>query len=363
MKYPKAKKLPSGSWYCRVRVGGKDVSITRPTEREAVAEAMAVKAGLKDAPRKEAAQRRNLTVTKAIDQYIEARSNVLSPETVRGYRIIQRHRFAGAMRLKIYEVSQEKWQQIVNAEARAYSAKTVKNAWGLLSAVIEETTGERIDVRLPQVVEQDRPFLTPDQIPVFVEAIRGLPVEIPALLALSSLRKSEILALRWENIDLENGVFWVKGAAVKDENNKLVYREENKNSRSRRAVPIIPPLQAALEANKKPSGLVVPGSYASKLYKEINLICDANGLPRVGVHGLRRSFASLAYHLEWSEEMTMRVGGWTNIMTMRRIYTKLSEQDIAAQSAKFRGFFKRNGDENDDGKPCDSKNIRNTNAF
>lgn len=348
MKYPKARKLPSGSWYCRVRVDGKDVSITRPTEREAVAEAMAVKARLKDAPRQEAVRRRSLTVTKAIDQYIEARSNVLSPATVRGYRIIQQHRFAGAMQLKIYEVSEEKWQQIVNAESRLYSAKTVKNSWGLLSAVIKEATGEKFNIRLPQVVEEDRPFLTPEQIPIFVDAIRGLPVEIPALLALSGLRQSEILALRWENIDLQNGVFWVKGAAVPDEHNNIVYRKENKNNRSRRPVPIIPPLQVALEANQKPSGLVVPGSYANTLYKKINRICGANGLPLVGIHGLRRSFASLAYHLGWSEEMTMRVGGWTNIMTMRRIYIKLSEQDIAAQSAEFRGFFEQNGNKNDD---------------
>jgi hypothetical protein len=46
MKVPKAKQLPSGQWFCRVRVDGQDVCITRPTEKAAVAEAMAVKAGV-----------------------------------------------------------------------------------------------------------------------------------------------------------------------------------------------------------------------------------------------------------------------------------------------------------------------------
>lgn len=339
MKHPKAKRLPSGSWYCRVRVQGQDISITRSSEREAVAEAMAVKAGLRDAQSLETVQRRNLTVSKAIDQYIESRCNVLSPSTIRGYRNIQRHRFSGAMQLKICEITQENWQRIVNGEARVYSAKTVKNAWGLLSAVITETTGKKIIVRLPQVVDKDLPFLSSEEITIFVEAIHGQSIEVPALLALSSLRRSEILALRWESVDLKNGLLWVKGAAVEDEHNKMVYRQENKNHRSRRAIPIIPPLQAALEANKKPSGLVVPDGYPSKMYVGINRICEANGLPKVGVHGLRRSFASLAYHLGFSEEMTMRIGGWSNIYTMRRIYTKLSEQDITAQSAAFKGFF------------------------
>ena len=47
MKTPKAKKLPSGSWYVSVRIDGKDISITRSTEKEAVAESMAIKAGIK----------------------------------------------------------------------------------------------------------------------------------------------------------------------------------------------------------------------------------------------------------------------------------------------------------------------------
>ena len=42
MKAPKAKKLPSGSWFVRIRIDGKDIGITRQTEKEAVAEAMAV---------------------------------------------------------------------------------------------------------------------------------------------------------------------------------------------------------------------------------------------------------------------------------------------------------------------------------
>ena len=52
MKIPKAKQLPSGSWFCRVRGNGQDIGITRPTEKEAVAEARAVKAGAKVAARR-----------------------------------------------------------------------------------------------------------------------------------------------------------------------------------------------------------------------------------------------------------------------------------------------------------------------
>ena len=88
MKVPKARKLPSGSWFCRVRVNGQDIGITRPTEKEAIAEAMAIKAGTKAA-----AKSGRKTLTEAIDNYIAVRENVLSPSTIRGYRAIQNGRF------------------------------------------------------------------------------------------------------------------------------------------------------------------------------------------------------------------------------------------------------------------------------
>jgi hypothetical protein len=49
MKTPKARKLDSGSWFCRVMVDGKTFCITRDTEKAAIAEAMAIKAGMKAA--------------------------------------------------------------------------------------------------------------------------------------------------------------------------------------------------------------------------------------------------------------------------------------------------------------------------
>lgn len=337
LRAPKARKLPSGSWYCRVRVGGGDVSITRSTEAEAIAEAMAVKVGIKEKSQSIVTLQK-VTVHQAIDNYISARENVLSPSTVSFYRAVQRTRFQAIMDKKISEISQRQWQQIVNAEARRCSAKTLKNAWGLLRSVITEATDQHMNVRLPQVVEKNRPFLDPDQIPKFVQAVKGTEVEIPALLGLSSLRRSEILALKWDNVNLRKGTISVEGAAVIGPEGKLVHKETNKNTSSRRVVPIIAPLRIALENVPVKKGLVVDVP-PNSIYKQINEICRNSGLPEIGVHGLRRSFASLAYHLGFSEEMMMRIGGWSDIYTMRKIYTKLSEKDIAEKSSVFTTFF------------------------
>lgn len=345
VKYPTARQLPSGSWFCRVRVNGQDISITKPTEKEAVAEAMAIKEGIieaRKAPKKK-------TVTAAIDDYIEARRNILSPSTIRGYKIIQDHRFRPMMQKDIYSITQEQWQRAVNLEAKAITAKTLKNSWGFISSVIAETTGQHITVRLPQVIRAERPWLTPEQIPVFVEAIKGDIAEVPALLALSSLRRSELLDLRWDDIDMDNGTIRVSGSAVHDEDGQLIHRAENKNTTSQRIVPMIQPLKDALDRTEQRGEYVVQLS-PNTIFRHINQACESNGLPKVGVHGLRHSFASLAYYLNMPEKVAMEIGGWANDQTMHKIYTHISQSQVTTAAQAFTDFFApekaKNGNEN-----------------
>ena len=91
---PKVTQLPSGSWHCRIRINGKDIYITKDTEKEAVAEAMAVKAGIKEAESKSAAKK--LTLAEALDNYIEQRRGFKSPSTIYAYESYRKQRFQSA---------------------------------------------------------------------------------------------------------------------------------------------------------------------------------------------------------------------------------------------------------------------------
>lgn len=338
MKVPVAKQLPSGNWFVRIRIDGKDIGITRPTEKEAIAEAMALKAGVKNERDKAP---KDLTLRQAIDQYIELRSAALSPSTIRGYTMIRDHRFPELMDRTIRATTDLMYQRAVNAAAKQYSAKTVRNTWAFIASVLREVADREVKCVTPTVVVQERPFLEPEEIPLFVEELRGRPVEIPALLALHGLRASEVMDVRWSDIDLAKKMIRVHGAAVRDKDNNLVHKQTNKNAASRREVPIlIDRLIAAVAEADKP-GEYVCSVKGTGLYNAINLVCKHAGLPQVGVHGLRHSFASLCYHLNLPEQLCMRLGGWSDAGTMRKIYTHLAQRDIHKHTAALVDFFNK----------------------
>lgn len=328
IKIPEPRLLPSGKWHIYLRA--EKTPVTANTPEECRATARAIRMGLTDA----AKQPDKITLNEAIEKHLASKSNVLSPSTMRGYRIIQRNRFKPYMNQSIGSVN---WQRAVNEEAKTCSAKTLKNAWGFVSGILQSYNIPLLNIHLPQVVPKELPFLQPDQIPVFLTAIKNTRVETAALLALHSLRMSEIMALTWDDIDLNNNLIYVRGAIVPDENNRLVSKEANKNESSRRMVPIfIPRLREVLLMH---SGYAPVTLKNQSVYSDINSICAENNLPLIGVHGLRRSFASLAYSLNLNELTTMKIGGWANNSTMRKIYTKLADKDYSSGIEALHSFF------------------------
>lgn len=340
MKVPTPKKMSSGNWYINMRLGGESINVTEPTERACIRSAQLIKAEYLAGKREAKAKPQALTLTKAIDKYIQSRENVVSPSTVRGYRNIQNTRFKAYMEKDVTSFDSDLCQEMVNQEARLCGAKTLTNAWGLISSVLRYTTGSSFSVKLPQIVQNERLFLDPDQISKFVSIVKGSEVEIPALLALCSLRTSEIRALTWDNVDFDRNIVHVRGSVVYDEDRNLVHKKENKNSTSRRDVPMIPQLASALRNIEHTSDYVFPGSI-QHVYLRINKICKANGLPEVGLHGLRHSFASLAYHLNMPAKIAQQIGGWANDQVMQRIYTHISQADLIANQNKMLEYYKK----------------------
>lgn len=346
MKLPEPKKRKNGTWYIQLRLNGVSHYVNGSTAKECRDKARLLKSEYSAGVRE--IKKGVPTLTEAIDRYIDKRRNTLSPSTIEGYRHIQRGRFVDVMQEPID--AKIDWQAVCNAEALLCAPKTLRNAFRFVVSVLGENGINAPKVTLPPLNTSMRQWLEPEQIPPLVAAAVGTPSAFPVLLALHSLRRSELLAVTWEDIDLQRGMIHVSGAIVMDENRNYIEKPTNKTQSSNRLVPImIPEFRAALEdvpPDKRAGHLVTCSPNTVPVL--INRACRAAGVPEVGTHGLRHSFASLAYHLGMSELETMELGGWSDAGTMRKIYTHLSQRDKANAQNKMRLFY-----ENACSRACD----------
>lgn len=338
MKLPEPKKLPSGNWHIMLRLGGQTQSVTRPTKTECVAAARLIKSEYLAG--KKLKSKSDSTLDDIMKKFIDSRRKVLSPSTLNGYECIRKNRFQNYLKKKPSEI--KNWQNLIDSEIEdGVKAKTVKNSWALLASALAYEGEDVPKVTLPKIMPAVRPWLDADQVKIFVKAVHGHPVEIPALLALHSLRRSEILGLTWENIDLKQKTIRIVETAVIGEGNKLVQKKSTKSRKGSRTVPImIPELESALAAvpEDKRKGQLYDKT-PTLIWEQVNLICKRNGLPEVGVHGLRHSFCSLAHHVGMSEAETMLLGGWEDVGTMRKIYQHISDADRLKAENKLTSFF------------------------
>lgn len=348
MKIPEPRQLPSGHWFIRLRLGGESIPITTASRRECVSQAQMIKAEYlagREVQRKKLPPAPDMTLRELLDAYITKYKPVLSPVTVRGYCGIRDNRFAAYMDRRLRDIKD--WQRVVNDETGVCGAKTLKNAWSLVRSALVDAKQPAPEVTLPQIVPNERPFLTAEQIRRLVAAVRGSKYEIPILLGLHGLRRSEIAALSWERVDLKAGVIRVEGAVVPDETGKYVSKPTNKNAASRRPVPImIPELRAALEAvpESDRSGPVVR-CHINTIYKAVNTLCEREGLPLIGAHGLRHSFASLGHFVGVPSEDMQVLGGWSDAGTMKKIYTHIEQAGLLRAQNAMAAFYQNSAPE------------------
>lgn len=323
---PKPRQLPSGTWFGQLEYKKQRFSVSAATEVEWYTKARAVKLGLIEAEKK----RSGITLRTAMRNYIDQNTNTLSPSTIRGYEIIYRNRFKAYMDKDALTIN---YQKMINNEAAIVAPKTIANAWGLVSPALAAAGVPVPNVNTPAVAESDEDFLDYEQIKLFLAAVRDKPVELAALLALHGLRTSELLDLDVSQITSEH--ILIKGATVPNKDNKLVHKATNKNKTSRRTVPvIIPRLLEVLPEQGKAVTL-----HPSTIRSHIEKVCSTADLPLCSPHDLRRSFASLAYHLKWDELTTTRIGGWSNVQTVNKIYRKLAEKDHNADVERMKEFY------------------------
>lgn len=326
MKVPKAKQLPSGSWNVQVMVDGLRVSITEPSEKEAVAKAMQIKAGRERAGK----STRAMTVGEAIDRYIESKDSVLSPSTISGYKRIREHAFPELMKTRIPALTQEAVQRAVNKMAKDKSPKSVRNAHGLLSAALAVYAPElSLRTTMPQRKRYDAAVPSGDDVAAIMAEAVGTKDELPILLAVwLGLRMSEILGLKGE--DVEGGVLHIRRALV-DEGEKAT-----KTYSSNRDLPL--PAHIASLIHAEPGERIVPSTRRA-LYCRFQAICKRAGVQHYRFHDLRHINASVMLALGVPNRYAQERMGHATDHMLKTVYQHTMSKEAEETANRVDGYF------------------------
>lgn len=336
MKLPEPKQKENGKWIIQVQVDGKRRSKEFETKEEALYWASGIKTGHKEATRKPS----SLTVEKAIEKYIETKSAILSPSTVRGYKGIKESRIEEIKTTQLSDLTQDKIQRWVNSLSRSHSPKTVANAHGLISAVLREYHPDMVlHTTLPQKVRPDIQIPTEAELIRIIDAARGTKYELPITLAIwLGLRQSEIVGLTWSCI--KGDTLQIRQAIVMGEDGPT--QKGTKSYSGKREIRLPSYIQNLLAEQPRKNEFIVNLS-GKAIYSGFSRICEKAGVPHFRFHDLRHANASVMLAVGVPDKYSMkRMGHATNNMLKTTYQHTIKEKELAFDQtidAEFEKMF------------------------
>ena len=271
----------------------------------------------------------------AIDQYIDLKRNVLSPATIRGYEKIKRCNLQELMNIPIRDLEIEVVQRAVNTMAAEHSAKSVRNAYGLVSATLKMLApGMQLQITLPAETPKEYNVpITKDLNKLLDAASENMKTAI-MLAAFCSMRRSEIVAL--ESDDISGNVIHICRAAVHNSDGETVIKS-TKTYKSDRYVTAPDML---IDHIKERKGRVCPIAL-STITKEFRRIRNKAGVS-CRFHDLRHYYASVLHAINVPDQYIMTSGGWKTDSVLKRVYRNTLSDFEKANAKKATRYFNKN---------------------
>lgn len=283
----------------------------------------------------------SLTVSDALDRYLEAKAAVLSPSTLRSYEGMRKLHFSDIGKCLVSRLSRTEVQAWVSRlTASGLSAKTVKNCFGLLSAAVSLADDNvRLTAQLPQQQKFDNYCPSDQDIAALLDQIRrngdGELLRAVLLAAFGPCRRSEVCALTSD--DIKGNVVYITKAMVKDNTGAWIVKlPKTKDSTRRIVYPdfVIKEL-AGVEGRIIPH---TPDYIGDKFRKTLK----QTGLPQFRFHDLRHYGASIMMYLGVSQKTIESRGGWSpNSPVLRRIYQNQIDEEMRRETDKVLRHFEQ----------------------
>lgn len=354
---PKAKKLPSGNWRVQasVTVNGSRIRRSFTAETSKRAEQLALNwqndNNLQNCS--------NINLKQAFERYINAKKNVLSPSTIKGYVNFKNNALNDIMHLKINTLTFEQIQRAINIYSADHSPKSVRNCCGLLSAVLKMFRPDfNLRVSLPQKEKKQIYVPTDDDIKKLLTITKNTNYYVPILLAaFGGLRQGEICALTDKDV-CDNGVIVTKSMVSDNKGGWLIKTPKTYSSNRKVELP-----KFVVDEIKSIKGNLSKQN-PHTLSKAFHQIIKNNNLNYFRFHDLRHYYVSSLHSIGIPDKYIMAQGGWSTNYTMQTVYNHVlanKQSEFAEKTTEhFKGVFNNKNNINVTQKVTQNQTSRTT---
>ncbi len=351
-----AKKLPSGSWRCRVF---SHYEIRPDGTKKSVYETFVVKdpskRGKKECERLAAEWSVNrqdrgpdITVREAIRKYIDLKEHVLSPSTIRGYERYYANCYESIQLYSVRELTAPLVQSWVNAFSATHSPKYTKNAYGLLRSACEFCGGPQLHATMPASQRFNAHAPCDEEIRSLIEYLQTAPRARDAkeelltailLAAFGSLRRGEICALTAADFDFDDCTVRINKDIVEDKDRAPVLKHAPKTDVSNRIVKLPRFVLDRIDPNTRGRIIKATPEIITNRFRRAIRFSHAE-IP-FRFHDLRHYYVSIAHALGIPDAYIMQSGGWKTDGVMKRVYRNTLSDRAALEQQKLDSHFDR----------------------
>lgn len=291
----------------------------------------------------------NIRVSAWVEKWLELNKNRLSPSTFALYRTYQKNHFTPFFeRFKLSQLNEIHIKQFMNEKQKTLTQASVRRIMSTLKRILEDALKHKSparDIKLPQEEKYVPRVPTDKEMGQIHDAIRGTRDEpIVLISAWCGLRRGEIFALKWDDLNWDTGMLRVDESYCLTEDHAYVDKRPKSENGLREVV--VPEYLLNLLDNlrisqgKKSKSInrrifsMRPDSYSSYWAEFVR----EKGLPQIRFHDLRHYHASWLYARGVPDQYAAKRLGH-DIKILKGIYQHLGLDRQVEIDDKVRNLF------------------------